>query len=84
MGIISIANSNSNDHFLSLFSWLLDRRYQIRFYSSCQIFFYANASTFTSEQLVINAIQRVSLSLDRMRNESRTIGILTLVLEPTL
>ena len=32
--IRSIANSNDRDNFLSLFSWLLDCRYQIQFYSS--------------------------------------------------
>ena len=34
MGIVSIANSNDSDHFLSLFLQLLDRPYQIRFYSN--------------------------------------------------
>ena len=34
IGIISIANSNGYDHFSSLFSWPLDRRYQILFYSA--------------------------------------------------
>ena len=34
MGIISVANSNNGDHFLSLFSRLLDCCYQIRFYSN--------------------------------------------------
>ena len=33
MGIVSIANSNDSDHFLSLFLRPLDRHYQIRFYS---------------------------------------------------
>ena len=30
--MISVANSNDSDHYSSLFSWLLDRQYQIRFY----------------------------------------------------
>ena len=34
MGVISLANSNDIDHFSLLFSQLLDRRYQIRFYSN--------------------------------------------------
>ena len=34
MGIIYIANFNDSDHFLSLLSWLQDRRYQIQLYSS--------------------------------------------------
>ena len=33
MGIFSIAKSNDSYHFSSLFSRLLDRRYQIQFYS---------------------------------------------------
>ena len=33
MGVIPIANSNDSDHFSSLFSQLLGRHYQIRFYS---------------------------------------------------
>ena len=34
MGLISIANSNDRGSFLSLFSWPLDHRYQIHFYST--------------------------------------------------
>ena len=37
MGMISITNSNDSDHFSSLFSWPLDRRYQIWFYSITEV-----------------------------------------------
>ena len=37
MGIISIANSNNSDRFLLLFLRPLDRRYQIRFYSTSRV-----------------------------------------------
>ena len=36
MGIFAIAKSNDSDHLSSLFSRLLDRRCQIRFYSTCE------------------------------------------------
>ena len=34
MDVIAVANSNNSDPFLSLFSWLLEHHYQVRFSST--------------------------------------------------
>ena len=69
MGIISIENSNDSDHFPSLFLRLLDRRYQIQFYSITST---SSAGTASTVSTVSISTTSSTVATDHFHTRSRS------------